>query len=60
MLKIMLDLMNRIRKVAIEEIRERRFSVEDSLGKEDSEMGLRRVNVITGCNGSFKTSILEA
>ena len=58
--KIAWDLMSYIRRVIIEEIRGRRFRVYGSLGRESNEVELGRINVLTGCNGSFKTSILEA
>ena len=52
--------MSHIRRVVIEEIRGKRFKIDGSLGRENNEVELRRINVLTGCNGSFKTSILEA
>ncbi|WP_252900883.1 hypothetical protein [Vulcanisaeta sp. JCM 14467] len=52
--------MNHIKRVVIEEIRGRRFKVDGPSSKENNKVELRRINVLTGCNGSFKTSILEA
>ncbi|ADN50817.1 ATP-binding protein [Vulcanisaeta distributa] len=54
--------MAHIKRIMIEEIRRRKFnvSVKGKSGGLNNELTLSRVNVLTGCNGSFKTSILEA
>ncbi|MCU7787803.1 ATP-binding protein [Pyrobaculum sp. 3827-6] len=46
-----------IKKIAIKRIRAAEFTV---AGRPGGEIELRRVNVVTGCNGAYKTSILEA
>lgn len=49
-----------INNIEIHNIRGLNFNVKFMYSKEGNTIGLRRINILTGCNGSFKTSILEA
>ena len=49
-----------IREIEIKNIRGLSFNAKFMSGKAKNSVELKRINILTGCNGSFKTSILEA